>query len=72
MCKNVFSGQTGNEWHILAEPVGRMLHFAGEHTHTEYMSTVHGAYLSGIRAANDITGRNSLGPEGKDSSCVIL
>ena len=36
----------------LAEPHGRIL-FAGEHTHTIYHATVLGAYLSGIRAAED-------------------
>ncbi len=33
------------------------LHFAGEHTHREYFSTVHGAYLSGRRAAEQVLGR---------------
>lgn len=37
----------------LAAPVGR-IHFAGEHTHRAYFSTVHGAYLSGQRAAEEI------------------
>lgn len=36
----------------LAEPHGRIL-FAGEHTHTIYHATVLGAYLSGVRAAED-------------------
>ncbi|MGF1596023.1 MAG: FAD-dependent oxidoreductase [Acidimicrobiales bacterium] len=40
----------------IAAPVGRV-HFAGEHTHRQYFSTVHGAYLSGRRAAAEITGR---------------
>ena len=30
------------------------IHFAGEHTHREYFSTAHGAYLSGQRAAQEI------------------
>lgn len=30
------------------------LHFAGEHTSKDYYSTVHGAYLSGLRAASEI------------------
>lgn len=38
---------------VLATPVGR-IHFAGEHTDPEYFSTVHGAYLSGLRAAAEI------------------
>jgi monoamine oxidase len=37
----------------IATPAGRV-HFAGEHTHREYFSTVHGAYLSGRRAASEI------------------
>jgi monoamine oxidase len=39
----------------LAEPVGRV-HFAGEHTSREYFSTAHGAYLSGLRAAEEVLG----------------
>lgn len=30
------------------------LHFAGEHTTTEYLGSVHGAYLSGMRAATEV------------------
>lgn len=36
---------------ILAEPVGDRLFMAGEGTHTAYPGTLHGAYLSGVRAA---------------------
>ncbi|MCB1540389.1 MAG: FAD-dependent oxidoreductase, partial [Rhodoblastus sp.] len=36
----------------LAAPHGRIL-FAGEHTHAIYHATVLGAYLSGVRAAED-------------------
>ena len=36
----------------LAAPHGRIM-FAGEHTHTIYHATVLGAYLSGVRAAED-------------------
>lgn len=39
----------------VAAPAGRV-HFAGEHTSRRYFSTVHGAYLSGVRAAEEITG----------------
>lgn len=41
---------------LLAEPVGN-IHFAGEHTNRDYYSTVHGAYLSGQRAADEILDR---------------
>lgn len=37
----------------LAQPEGRIF-FAGEHTNPDYPATVHGAYLSGRRAARDI------------------
>lgn len=43
---------------VLATPVGR-LHLAGEHTHRQYFSTVHGAYLSGRRAAEQILSNGS-------------
>lgn len=39
----------------LSEPVSGRLFFAGEATHPTHPSTVHGAYLSGIREANRIT-----------------
>jgi len=35
----------------LAKPAGKSLFFAGEATHAQYPATVHGAYLSGVRAA---------------------
>lgn len=38
----------------LAEEVQDKLFFAGEHTEVDYFSTVHGAYLSGIREADKI------------------
>lgn len=37
----------------IGKPFGR-IHFAGEHTTSEFPSTTHGAYLSGLRAANEI------------------
>ncbi len=43
-------GATDADYRSLAQSVGR-LHFAGEATIPEYSATVHGALLSGIRAA---------------------
>jgi len=37
----------------LASPHGRV-HFAGEHTSRDYFGTVHGAHLSGLRAADEV------------------
>ncbi|MEM7351588.1 MAG: FAD-dependent oxidoreductase [Acidobacteriota bacterium] len=38
----------------LAEPIAERLFFAGEATHEDHPSTVHGAYLSGARAAREV------------------
>ena len=38
----------------LGQPIGERLFFAGEATHVQYSSTVHGAYLSGVRAAGEV------------------
>ncbi|CAK7564896.1 MAG: hypothetical protein SEPTF4163_002801 [Sporothrix epigloea] len=43
-----------DDYDAMARPVGRHLHFAGEHTIGTHPATVHGAYLSGLRAASDI------------------
>lgn len=39
---------------VLAEPVGSQLFFAGEATSLDHPGTVHGAYLSGLRAAREV------------------
>jgi monoamine oxidase len=49
-------GGTSDDRDTLAAPVANKLFFAGEATHREYLSTVHGAWLSGLRAANEILG----------------
>lgn len=47
-------GSTPNHYAALAEPIGGKLFFAGEHTNFEYRASVHGAYLSGHRAAKQV------------------
>ena len=42
------------DYRILAEPLGKRIFFAGEATHETYPGTVHGAFLSGKRAAQQI------------------
>ncbi|MBK7316068.1 FAD-dependent oxidoreductase [Candidatus Villigracilis affinis] len=45
---------SGEDYDALFEPVDDVLYFAGEATSREYPATVHGAYLSGIAAAEEI------------------
>jgi monoamine oxidase len=47
-------GATPRMRDILAASVNRTLFFAGEATHRKYPATVHGAYLSGLRAAQEV------------------
>jgi monoamine oxidase len=47
-------GSTLADREALGLPLGDRLFFAGEATHLEYPSTVHGAHLSGLRAANQL------------------
>jgi monoamine oxidase len=47
---------SGDDLDALFEPVDDVLYFAGEATHREFPATVHGAYLSGIAAANLVVG----------------
>lgn len=49
-----FSGTTAEDMKILSEPRCPGLYFAGEYTITEHMNTAHGAYMSGIRAAEQV------------------
>ncbi|WP_063320090.1 FAD-dependent oxidoreductase [Pseudovibrio sp. Ad13] len=44
-------GSDPYDFNILSEPIGHCLTFAGEHTDFKYHGTVHGAYLSGKKAA---------------------
>lgn len=48
-------GSSFAEHRALGEPIGDKVFFAGEATHEDYPATVHGAYLSGVRAARQIT-----------------
>lgn len=45
---------SGDDLDALFESVDDVLYFAGEATHREFPGTVHGAYLSGIAAAQEI------------------
>lgn len=45
----------------MAKPVGTSLHFAGEASCKSHPATVHGAYLSGLRAAAEVA-ESLLGP----------
>ncbi len=49
-----YVGLTGSsdDYLTFETPIEDKLFFAGEHTIKDYRSSVHGAYLSGIRAAN--------------------
>lgn len=47
-------GTTSDARDALARPVGERVFFAGEATHRAHPSTVHGAYLSGLRAAREV------------------
>ena len=45
---------SGEDYDAMFEPVDDVLYFAGEATSREYPATVHGAYLSGLNAADGI------------------
>lgn len=51
-------GANGRERAALAKPVGKLLYFAGEAAHKDYPSTVQGAWLSGLDAANKAASDN--------------
>ncbi|KAI1333296.1 Sec1-like protein [Xylariaceae sp. FL0255] len=42
-----------DDYQIMAQPIGNLF-FAGEHTTDTHPATVHGAYLSGLRAAQQV------------------
>ncbi len=45
-------GASAADMDALAQPVSEHLTLAGEHTVAAYFGTVHGAYVSGLRAAD--------------------
>lgn len=47
-------GSSGKDYDRVAAGINGRLFFAGEATSSDYPSTVHGAYLSGIRAAEEM------------------
>ncbi|MEM7537141.1 MAG: NAD(P)/FAD-dependent oxidoreductase [Chloroflexota bacterium] len=57
-CRGSYSfdkvGQQAGDRRALAASVANRLFFAGEATHPHYHSTVHGAYETGIRAAQEV------------------
>jgi monoamine oxidase len=48
------SPATRKDFKMAGQPVDKVLFFAGEHTNPDYRGSVHGAYLSGIRAAKEV------------------
>lgn len=61
------------DFEVLRSPVGRLF-FSGEHTHRRYNGYVHGAFLSGIEAANavlaDIAGNTTTPTSAPDCVCT--
>ncbi|MCG2784630.1 MAG: FAD-dependent oxidoreductase [Anaerolineae bacterium] len=51
---SLMPGAEPDDYDTLAAPVGDVLFFAGEHTHKKHPATVHGAYLSGLRAVEEM------------------
>ncbi len=47
-------GASSSDYDVVAEPIEDRICFAGEATSRAYPGTVHGAYLSGISAADAI------------------
>lgn len=49
-----------DDYEVMAKPVGNLF-FAGEHTCGTHPATVHGAYISGLRAASEVL-ESMIGP----------
>ena len=54
------AGSSFERYAELGEPVDNKLFFAGEATQDDYPSTVHGAFLSGVRAARQIAALSGI------------
>jgi len=54
-------GASGEDYDLLARPVGRKIFFAGEHTCREHPDTVGGAMLTGLREASRVINMFSEG-----------
>lgn len=55
-------GATPDDMALLATSPSAHLHFAGEHTVPDYFGTVHGAFVSGRRAARQVLGAGARVP----------
>lgn len=53
-------GMLPDDYDVMARSIGN-LYFAGEHTTGTYPATVHGAYISGLRAASEVL-ETMIGP----------
>lgn len=51
---SLMPGASPDDYDTMAAQVGDVLFFAGEHTHRQHPATVHGAYLSGLRASEEV------------------
>ncbi|RDL34723.1 Uncharacterized protein BP5553_07851 [Venustampulla echinocandica] len=49
-----------DDYEVMAQPIGNLF-FAGEHTCGTHPATVHGAYISGLRAASEVL-ESMIGP----------
>ena len=45
----------GEDYDIMAESLGSRIFFAGEATTRKYPATMHGAFMSGLREAGNVT-----------------
>jgi monoamine oxidase len=64
----IASGSSFSDYRTLARSIDNQIFFAGEATHARYPGTVHGAYLSGERAAKEIMQSMSGGNNTTDTS----